>query len=240
VKPGINRFSGRLTARLSGIWSSEWSLTAFLVLLVVTLFIILPLSHLLGAGRLPVSVFFSLLLISGVAAVSEHRVTTLLVTGLVIVTLGLRWATHLVSNREIELAGVVSALVCIGLLAGVVILQVFRKGPITWHRIQGAVAVYLLMGLMWALAYELVLLQVPGAFQPAGLGERQGALMPNLVYFSFVTLTTVGYGDITPVHLIVRSLSNLEALVGQLYPAVLIGRLVAMELSARQSRTRDS
>jgi len=63
--------------------------------------------------------------------------------------------------------------------------------------------------------------------------------MPSLVYFSFVTLTTVGYGDITPVHPIVRSLSNLEALVGQLYPAILIGRLVAMELSARQSNSRE-
>ena len=234
--PGTDRVSGRL----DGIWAREWSLTAFLVLLVVTLFIILPLSHLLGAGGLPVSLVFSLLLISGVAAVSERRAATLLVTGLVIVALFLRWATYLIPTGGIEWAGVFSSLVCIGLMAGVVIVQVFRKGPITGHRIQGAIAVYLLLGLMWALAYELVLLQIPGAFQPAEMGERHGALMPSLVYFSFVTLTTVGYGDITPVHPIVRSLSNLEALVGQLYPAILIGRLVAMELSARQSRSRES
>ncbi|HTP41654.1 MAG TPA: potassium channel family protein [Nitrospiria bacterium] len=239
MKSRNDRFWGRLFRQLAGIWSSEWSLTAFLVLLVVTLFFILPISHLIGAGGLPVSVFFSLLLISGMATVSEHRAPTLLVTGLVIVTLGLRWMTHLVPNREIELASISSALVCIGLLAGVVMLQVFRKGPITGHRIQGAIAVYLLMGLIWALAYELVLLEVPGAFQSAEMGERHGALMPSLVYFSFVTLTTVGYGDITPVHPIVRSLSNLEALVGQLYPAILIGRLVAMELSARQSNSRE-
>jgi len=237
VKPGNDRFFGRLIRRLTRVWSSEWSLTAFLVLLVITLFIILPISHLLGAGGLPVSVFFSLLLISGMATVSEHRAPTILVTGLVIVALGLRWSTHLITNLALESASVFSALICVGLLAAVVTFQVFRKGPITGHRVQGAVAVYLLMGLMWALAYELVLLHVPGAFQPADLGEHQGALMPNLVYFSFVTLTTVGYGDITPVHPMVRSLSNLEALVGQLYPAILIGRLVAMELSSRQSRS---
>ena len=60
-----------------------------------------------------------------------------------------------------------------------------------------------------------------------------GALQPKLVYFSFVTLTTTGYGDFTPVNPVARALSNLESLVGQLYPVVLIARLVAMELQFR-------
>jgi voltage-gated potassium channel Kch len=177
--------------------------------------------------------------VSGVAAVSERRAPTLLVTGLVIVTLVLRWLTHAIPGVVVESASALSAFACLGLLAGVVMLQVFRKGPISWHRIQGAVAVYLLLGMMWAFAYLLLLLQFPGAFQPADLGADHAARFSNLVYFSFVTLTTVGYGDITPAHPIVRALATLEALVGQLYPAILIGRLVAMELSARQSRSRE-
>jgi Ion channel len=221
---------------LSRMWSSEWGLTAFLVLLVVMVFIILPLGRLLGTGGFLFSIFFSLLLISGVATVSGRRVPALLVTGLVIVTFVLRWMTHVVSGPMIASASALSAFACFGLLAGVVTIQVFREGPITSHRIQGAVAVYLLLGVIWAFAYDLVLLQFPGSFQPAELGEDQSTVISNLIYFSFVTITTVGYGGILPVNPMVRSLATLEALVGQLYPVILIGRLVAVELQHRQSR----
>ena len=180
------------------IWSKEWGLTAFLVLLIVLLFIVAPIVHLGVVGRQVMSVFFSFLLISGVAAVPEGRALTVLATSLVVFTIGLRWMAHLTSSPAIETASAYSTIVCIGVLAGVVMVQVFGKGPITGHRIQGAIAVYLLLGLMWAFAYHLVLLQNPGAFQPAILGERPDSVMPNLFYFSFVTLTTVGYGDITP------------------------------------------
>jgi hypothetical protein len=62
--------------------------------------------------------------------------------------------------------------------------------------------------------------------------------MPRLIYFSFVTLTTVGYGDMAPIHPLTRSLATLEALVGQLYPAILIARLVSLELHARLDREK--
>jgi hypothetical protein len=224
------------TGQLFQFWSSDWSLTVFLVLLIVTLFIIEPLGHLWDVGQLLTSVFFSLLLVSGVAAVSERRAPTVIVTGLVIITLGLRWVSHLVPSVGIASASDISAFFCIGLLAGVVLLQVFRKGPITWHRIQGAISVYLLLGLMWGFAYKLALLLIPGSIQMTITGQQQGSPMSSILYFSFVTLTTVGYGDIVPIHPIVRSLANLEALVGQLYPAILIGRLVSMELQFRQSK----
>jgi voltage-gated potassium channel Kch len=93
------------------------------------------------------------------------------------------------------------------------------------HRIQGAVAAYLLLGLSWALAYELVALRVGQAFSGAGLGAAERT---SFIYFSFVTLTTVGYGDITPVHPVARSLAVAEALTGQLYPAILLARLVSL------------
>src|SRR5438093_184387 len=67
----------------------------------------------------------------------------------------------------------------------------------------------------------------------SGVAAVAAALQPKLVYFSFVTLTTTGYGDFTPVNPVARALSNLESLVGQLYPVVLIARLVAMELQFR-------
>jgi hypothetical protein len=91
---------------------------------------------------------------------------------------------------------------------------------------------YLLIGLMWTYGYGMVYELVPGAFRfPEGattIGPAHG-----LGYYSFVTLTTVGYRDITPVHPVARSLTMAEAIVGQLYPAILIARLFSMELASR-------
>src|SRR5262249_34101121 len=107
----------------------------------------------------------------------------------------------------------------------VVLAQTLRRGPITFHRILGAVAAYLLLGVIWAYAYSLVALLRPGAFSgPVSPADGPRAWF----YFSFVTLTTVGYGDVLPVHPVARSLATLEAVVGSLYLAILIARLVSL------------
>lgn len=221
----------------SEAWSRDWGLTAFLALLVIMAFIISPLGTLTEFGQVLISVFFSLLLIAGVAAIAEKKASTLLATIFVLVIVALRWMTHLISSPWLATVSALSFIIFLVFLAVVVMRRVFGKGPINLHRIQGAIAGYLLLGLIWAFAYDAILIQIPDAFLPADLGGGRGPHMPGLIYFSFVTLTTVGYGDITPVHPIVRSMSNLEALVGQLYPAILIGRLVAMELSSRQPKS---
>jgi voltage-gated potassium channel Kch len=115
--------------------------------------------------------------------------------------------------------------------AALVMSQVLREGPITMHRVRGSVAAYLLFGLACSAAYQVVYDLAPGAFRlAAGKDPRL-----ELLYFSFVTLTTVGYGDITPVIPAARSLAIAEALFGQLFPAVLIGRLVGLEITSRRS-----
>ncbi len=121
----------------------------------------------------------------------------------------------------------------LGVLAAVVLVQVFRAGPITAGRIVGAVVFYLLLGLMWANVYTIVVLVRPEAFQFPVAPRSANELVAQLIYFSFVTLTTTGYGDVLPLHPLARSLANLEALVGQLYPAILIARLVSLELMRR-------
>ena len=117
-------------------------------------------------------------------------------------------------------------------LALIVLVQAFRAGPVTMHRIEGAIAAYLLLGITWASAYHFMRLLDPGAFTGAGMGAGTGAA--SFMYFSFVTLTTVGYGDVAPVHEVARSLAILEALTGQLYPAILLARLVSLEVVDRQ------
>src|SRR4029078_3477314 len=99
----------------------------------------------------------------------------------------------------------------------------------------GAVLLYLTVGLIFAALYGFVGLSFPGAFHNLAVLQCDFAIEGNLVYFSFVTLTTTGYGDIVPLHPYARALANVEAIIGQLYPATLLARLVTLEISVRRS-----
>lgn len=101
-----------------------------------------------------------------------------------------------------------------------VLAYVLRGVEITRDKLYGAISVYLLVGLAWAAAYALLQAVAPGSFTSA-------SDKPDLIFFSFVTLTTLGYGDITPVTGPARSLALLEAVTGVLYLAVLVARLVS-------------
>jgi hypothetical protein len=192
----------------------------FLGLLVVFLFVLPPFVEAEGTGpSLVVDSGLSLLLLAGVAALSTHAAVRAVLFVLVVAALVVRWGPFSPP------ATAAAALVTVVAMAFVVLVQAFRAGPVNVHRIQGAVAAYLLLGLAWALAYEVVALVATGAFSTASTAEPQRG---RFIYFSFVTLTTVGYGDVTPVHPVARSLAAAEALTGQLYPAILLGRLVSL------------
>jgi hypothetical protein len=111
--------------------------------------------------------------------------------------------------------------------------QVAVGTDISLNRIVGAVCVYLLLGVMWSIAYFVLEFLQPGSFR--GLTELVSpALNPDWIYFSFVTITTLGYGDITPVTQTARSLSFAEAIVGQFYIAVLVAGLVSAYISTQK------
>ena len=223
---------------LRRFWSTDRSLSLLLASLVLVIFVIQPLQAAGVAGRLLMALFFSFILISGVAAVAKNTLTTCVVGGVVVATLVIRGLRLWRGGASLTISDTaISSLFCL-VLAVVVLAQVFRKGPVTWYRIQGAVAFYLLLGLAWAGAYELVELRWPDAFVPASSATINQNVDPttHFVYFSFVTLTTVGYGDVTAVHPLARSLVTMEALIGQLFPAILLARLVSMELYHRQAK----
>jgi voltage-gated potassium channel Kch len=167
-------------------------------------------------------------------AMAKSRFITVLALAFALVTLVVRWAKIFVPSAGLATLDTLLLLVFLGMLAVIVLFQVFREGPITIQRISGAVVVYLLLGLMWALAYQLIELQQPGSFNFADAPAIGDTLSARLVYFSFVTLTTLGYGDITAVSPVARTLAMLEAVIGQLFPAILIARLVSMELYYRR------
>jgi hypothetical protein len=111
---------------------------------------------------------------------------------------------------------------------------VFSRGRVTYHRIMGAILVYLAIAVAFAALFVFVGLLAPKAFSGMSI-EDSPALASNLIYFSFVTLTSTGYGEIYPVHPLARSLCNLETIVGQLFPATLLARLVSLEIEGRRS-----
>jgi len=113
-----------------------------------------------------------------------------------------------------------------------------RRGEINVHRYQGAFATYLLLGVMFAQGFELVAMVEPGAFQVLGAPASYDTMLPRFLYYSDTTLTTLGYGDITPIHPYARLLAVLESLVGVIYPAVLIARLVSLDVIDEQEAHR--
>jgi hypothetical protein len=225
---------GRLS--LERFWLSEWSLSALLAFLVIDGFVIGPLAELgVVPGVLP-SVVFSLVILSGMEAALRSRRLGWLVAALVGVSLIVRWASHVYPSLALARAESAATLAWGIVLVGLVLTQVYRPGPINLHRVQGAIAVYLMLAYTWGQAYKMVALGDPGAFNISMAGLSTQSLSHRLSYFSVVTLTTVGYGDIVPVSPVARSLATLEALTGQLFPAVLLARLVSLELYHRQQR----
>jgi hypothetical protein len=218
-------------------WKAENGLTVLLVFLVVTIFIAYPITA-LPIGKFLVLISFSLILISGATIVLDKHLLRIFVLGSVLLNLVLRWATYIMNVSGFESWIVFCDFICCAILSVIVLLQVFREGPITIHRITGAIAVYLLIGLMWSFLYNFIALQSPESFKlPASLGTYSAdTLQSNLLYFSFVTLTTLGYGDILAVHPSARMLVMLEALTGQLFPAILLARLVSLEILHRNTK----
>ncbi|MCW8964071.1 MAG: potassium channel family protein [Gammaproteobacteria bacterium] len=112
--------------------------------------------------------------------------------------------------------------------------QILFTGPINWNKIVGAICIYLLMGLIWALSYLFLAQAVPGAFN----GLEQLPWYDNFAdaaYYSFVTLTTLGYGDISPVAPIARFLVYMEAIFGVFYMAILVASLIGISTSTMRS-----
>ncbi len=116
--------------------------------------------------------------------------------------------------------------------------QVAMETDISPNRLVGAVCVYLLLGVIWAVAYTMLEMILPGSF--GGFTPLQGRGWDSeWLYFSFVTMTTLGYGDILPLSATARALAYMQAVFGQLYVAILVAGLVSALISSRQSNKQN-
>ena len=229
----------RLLSYLSQLWVTDIALTSLLFFLLINMFLSYSLG-LFGSYRLLATALWSAILITGVIVASRNRIFRTLVFSWAFLAFVFTWVRYWFPHDSLIFVSNSLALFFLVLLTALILGQAFREGPTTFHRITGAVAAYLMVGMIWALAYYLITLWVPGAFSVQGsFGPGQGeSLQSHLFYFSFVTLTTIGYGDIVAVHPMARMLVILEGVVGQLFPAILIARLVSLQVQSRRGEKK--
>jgi len=210
-------------------------LTALTAMLAVLLFVVAPLqaSGVLAAHWFGIA--FGLMLVAAVFIVSRSLAAIVgiwLALALIIVAT----VSRLWGPSAVDLYLDTSAWLITGVTLSVVVARaVFAPGQITFHRVIGAILLYLTIGITFVALYGFMALLAPNAFNGLPALQDNLSVASNLIYFSFVTLTSVGYGDIVPLHPIARSLANIEAIIGQLYPATLLARLVTLELESRHS-----
>lgn len=202
-----------------------------LLVALIALFIALPFIETIREGALIESILLSLVLISAIFAVAASRWVLVVAILLAIPPLMGRWVHQFRPDAmppELFLIGGI-------LFVLFVIVQLLRfvlnAGSVNTEILCASISAYLLLGLLWTLAYWLIAELVPNAFAFSGADTSLKGF--NGLYFSFITMSTVGYGDITPVAKVARVLAAMEAVTGLLYVAVLIARLVSLQTTSR-------
>jgi hypothetical protein len=198
---------------------------AALILLLVTLPFVMESSY----GQLIESVLVTLVLLTAVLAVGGRRRSLLAAGALVAPALVGNWLWHLqpdLARRELSL---VTGIAFVVFVTGHLLRFILCAPRVNSEVLCAAVSTYLLMGLLWAFAYTLVGRLVPRAFHFTVHPDADRALAGfEALYFSFATLTTVGYGDIVPVANVARMLAMVESTTGTFYVTILIARLVSL------------
>ena len=217
--------------------TTEVGLTGVLVFLILNLVASYLLSQ-YNIAKVLSLLFLSLFFVFGALSVSQHPTGRLVFGGLALAAVGFIWVDYFFPALNLGTGRVLAGMVAIGYLVVLLLRHIFSKGAITYHRICGAIAVYLLVALIWSEIYLLILGFDPGALvlPPEVLYGSLDRLQAQMFYFSVVTLTTLGYGDIVPVSASAQLAAMLESLIGQLYPTILLAWLVSMEIANRTQK----
>lgn len=181
------------------------------------------------------NLLFALVLIAAIPTVGRRPRILLLAVVLAMPAVVLRLTGWLFPSLAGEVAHLATSSAFLGFVIARILRHLFSQRIVTFNTISEAFCLYLLLGFLWALLYELALVLDPAAlFVPARAGEievHRIARFVELMYFSFTTLTTLGYGDIVPRAALARMLAVLEAIAGQAILVVLIARLVGLHVS---------
>ncbi len=208
----------------------------FLLLLIsiLCLLIFTPVFQGFVGIRILMNAFITAILISGTYAASKRIYITITAASLAVPMLVSIWISRFVDMPFLVFVGDCFGIAFIAFLVIIILSFIFGEHKVTINVIYGSIVVYLLIAIMWAFVFSVLESIHPGSF---AIGESQIEVgRPLFIYYSFVTMTTLGYGDITPITEIANSLSVLEAVTGQIYLVVLVARLVGMHIAQSMDR----
>lgn len=188
-----------------------------------------------------IPVFLIVTLLASISAFSDQKRVSSIAIVLGVAAVALRWATYISDSYTLLLfSGSIGALF-FAFIAVLILAAVLRDHTVTGDTISGALCVYFLVAMVWALLFALMDKVHPGSFQittgeTITVDPKYPHSLPVSVflYFSLITLSTVGYGDIIPLTASARGLAALEGIIGQFYLAVLVARLVGLYTSRGQ------
>ena len=207
----------------------------FLILLclILGLLVLVPILQRFVTVRIFIDIFITAIFISMVYTFSYRKVHVVAGVFLAVVMLASLWLQYLDPNKWILPVGTLAGVIFIAMVIAGIIGLIIKSEEVCREIIYAAILVYLLAALMWAFVYTFLELVDPASFN-IDLSQS-GGYLPVFQYYSFVTITTLGYGDITPITDVAKAFSVLEAVIGQLYLVVAVAWLVGMHVS-RQSR----
>jgi voltage-gated potassium channel len=193
-----------------------------------------------------VRLMLSAVLLAALYVSTRHARDLIIAAAFLIPGLTGRWLSDYGLNPELQVAAALCTTVFLAFVTTGVLRQVLRPGRVTYDTISGAICAYLMIGVTFSFIYLSMELQWPGAFTLTGALTMTELMktheeLQRLIYYSFVTLTTLGYGDIVPAIGPARAAAALEAIVGQMYVAILVARLVALHIlhSERERLARE-
>ncbi len=199
----------------------------FLLISITLMFTLRPfLEGLIGIGIL-VDIFATLILLSAIYAAGSNKRIYRLALLIAFPTLFTYWANYFVKVHYFFLVNKIFGGLFFAFMVVVILNYLFREKQITADTIAGAICAYFLIGMMWSSVFAILEFAQPGSFE---IPQSLRADSSSFTYYSYVTLTTLGYGDITPVTSQARSFSLLEAITGQIYLATLVARLVSINI----------
>jgi hypothetical protein len=205
----------------------------FLILLclILGLLVFVPILQRFVAIRIFIDIFITAIFISMVYTFSYKKVHAIAGVFLAILMLASLWLQYLDPNKWILPVGMLAGVIFIAMVIASIISLIIKSEEICREIIYAAILMYLLAALMWAFIYTFLELVDPASFS-IDLNRSDGYL-PVFQYYSFVTITTLGYGDITPITDVAKAFSVLEAVIGQLYLVVAVAWLVGMHVSTK-------
>jgi hypothetical protein len=199
-------------------------------LLLSLLGLILAYPYLRGGllGRISLGALYSAVLLGGAYAIGRNRRRLILAFGLAVLGVALQWTAIWTEDfTAMRLAAVIYA-VFLAITIGEVLRYILKRGPITADKLHGALAGYIMLAFLWAFIYAFIESVRPGSFAPGNFDLREPGVFFHLLYFSFTTLTTTGFGDIAPVTDQARSFVIVEEFTGVFFVGVLIARLAGL------------